>query len=78
MCANWTEVITQKYIFLWSGQITVFYPIVQHLLFRVARQIPVFKVTGLNLNLLVKPRIISGFLEKNIILCILHVAFQNA
>ena len=35
---------------------------------------PVFKVTRPYLNLSVKPRIVSGFLDKNIILCILKGA----
>ena len=39
--------------------------------FRPNKKIPVFRVIPLYLNLLVKPRIFSGFLEKNIILCIL-------
>ena len=38
---------------------------------RSNKKIPVFRVTRPYLNLLVKPRIFSGFLEKNIILCIL-------
>ena len=33
--------------------------------------IPVFRVTRPYFNLLVKPRFFSGFMEKNIILCIL-------
>ena len=40
-------------------------------LFRPNKKIPVFRLTLPNLNLLVKPRIFSGFLVKNIILCIL-------
>ena len=44
------------------------------------KKIPVLRVTGPFLNLLLKPRIFSGFLEKiNTILCILkgEYAFQN-
>ena len=39
--------------------------------YRPNRKIPVFRVTRPYLNLLVKPRIFSGFLEKNIIRSIL-------
>ena len=35
------------------------------------KKIPVFGVTGLYLNLLVKPSFFSGFLGKNVIFCIL-------
>ena len=42
---------------------------------RPNKKIPVFRVTRPYLNLLVKPRNFSVFLEKNIILC---NAFQNA
>ena len=35
------------------------------------KNIVVFRVTGPYLNLLVKPRIFSGFIQKNITLCIL-------
>ena len=35
------------------------------------QKVPVFRVRQPYLNLLVKPRIFSGFLEKNIILCTL-------
>ena len=38
---------------------------------RPNKNIPVFRVTRPYLNLLVKPRIFSGFSGKNIILCIL-------
>ena len=37
----------------------------------VMQKIPVFRLTRPYLNVLVKPRIFSGFLEKYIILCIL-------
>ena len=38
---------------------------------RPNKKIPVFRITRPYLNLLVKPRFFSGFLETNIILCIL-------
>ena len=42
-----------------------------YILLRPIKKIPVFMVTRLYLNLLVKPRFILGFLAKNLILCIL-------
>ena len=47
---------------------------------RPIKKIPVFRVTGPYLNLLMKPRLFFRFSGKNIILCILKgkIAFQNA
>ena len=42
------------------------------------KKIPVFRVTRPYLNLLVKPRFFSGFMEKNIILCILKGELQSS